>query len=402
MFAPIFPRFGVIALLTCLLMSSYTVSADVEPNDSRDTSENVNLGQVILGTLETSFDIHDFYNVTLDADEKIVAVLDGPDDADFNLALYDDGGFILEGGSSDADADEILTYTPITNGSYYFEIRASHGGGPYTFEVKMPETSPNSTYSLMEAESFGYIKVKTTGTYVGEAESFNLETGKDVFFGQSLEIEVTNLLANAIDIIIPEGQLFTAHNTFEENKVVTRRDTVSVNALSKAYKKLYAMSTDMRKNVPDADSLFRVGDNVTGDLRKVVEELNSSDTQSAVGQVAVWMVTDSAQKDELRQLGASDSQIDEAVTILEVVGVDPPFSHDDTLELDFIACLGLIVLAISLIILIALLSRRFGEKQGETTSRDTYSEDGKASMNDKDEGEDEEPVKSSPKETEQE
>ncbi len=347
----------IILTLSFLLICGSIATADVEPNDTRETAENINLGQVILGSLDAGSDIHDIHNISLEGNIEIVAILDGPVDADFHLALYDSEGLLVAGGNSDPDADEVVVYTPPSNGTYFVDVFANIGGGSYTLEVKKPDMAPNTTYELTEAVSQGYIKVALYGVYLGPAESFNLETGESVFFGRCVEIEIFSVMTNDLDIIIPQGLLLVADNEAVENKVITSRQKIPVEALSKTTSRLLAMSTNMKKNMPDAWSSFQTGDMAEGDLKKVADELNATDTQKAAGQIAVWMVTDSAKRDALEQLGASDSEIDEALDILDTVGVEPPFTGEDP-DSGLLTCMGLVALMIVLIIVIAFLSFR--------------------------------------------
>ncbi len=86
----VFPRYlpscGAIMIMSLLLVSSIAI-ADIEPNDTKDTAEIINLGQVILGSLDAASDIHDFHNLSLDGGDTIVAILDGPADADYDLGI---------------------------------------------------------------------------------------------------------------------------------------------------------------------------------------------------------------------------------------------------------------------------------------------------------------------------
>lgn len=347
----------VILTLFFLFTCGSIVTGDVEPNDTSETAENINLSQVILGSLDAGSDIQDFHNISLEGNIEIVAILDGPVDDNFNLGIYDSEGLHVAGDDSDIDADEVVVYTPPGNGTYFIEVFAWHGSGQYTLEVKIPDNAPNTTYELAEAISEGYIKVAINGVYRGPAESFNLETGENVFYGRCVVIEIVSVVANDLDIIIPQGLLLVADIEAVENKVITSRHIIHVEALSKTTTILYAMSTDMRKDVPDYTITFQTGDMAQGDLKKVVDELNSTDTQKATGQIAVWMVTDSAKRDTLEQLGANDSEIDEALEILDNVGVEPPFTDED-LDSGFLTCMGLVMLVIALIIVIAFISSR--------------------------------------------
>ena len=190
-----------------------------------------------------------------------------------------------------------------------------------------------------------------------------------MFFGRCIKLEIKSLVTNDMDIIVPHGLLLVADNSEVENKVVTSRHVIHVEALSTTNTQLYAMSTDMNKHVPDIWSSFQAGEMAQGDLKKVVDELNATDTQTATGQIAVWMVTDSAQRDKLEQFGASASEIEEALDILGRAGVDPPFTIED-METVFLTCLGLFILVIVLIAVIAFINKRSGGKSGISPQED--------------------------------
>jgi hypothetical protein len=97
-----------------------------------------------------------------------------------------------------------------------------------------------------------------------------------------------------------------------------------------------------------------------GDLKKVAEYINSTGNQRVAGQIAVWMVTDSAKRDSLEGFGATDSEIEEALDILDDVDVEPPFTEDG--DSGLLICLGLVALMIILIAVIAFISFKFKGK----------------------------------------
>ncbi|UCF08442.1 MAG: PPC domain-containing protein [Thermoplasmata archaeon] len=359
--------FTLLVLLASLPQIFGNCSADVEPNNTVEEAENMVLNQTVLGSLDSVSDDYDFYNISFSKGQDIVAVLDGPDDADFDMKIRDSGYNEVAGSTSDSDAEEVVFYTPPTSGHYFVELWAYDGNGSYTLEVAVPETTPHGTYRLAEAESEKFITVKITGVFEGSEGTFNLETGEDVFYGKCINIQITSLVANQLDIVIPAGQLLKAHSQEVEDKVVTKDTVVHVEALNVVDTRLYAMSTNMVKKVPNTDSTFKIDSMAAGDLKKVVDELNTTDSQSVSGQIAVWMVTNDAQKSELTQLGANESAIDAGLEILTNAGVTPPFRDENGVEPGLMIYLGLMLIVILLIAVLALLSARHGKKQKEET-----------------------------------
>ncbi|MDY0340173.1 MAG: cell wall-binding repeat-containing protein [Coriobacteriia bacterium] len=94
-------------------------------------------GSPFTGTLDEDDDMDDVYSVHLEAGQPITVVLEGPDDADFDLFLYgpnttDVGVDSSEQSAYSSSSYEQLTYTASTAGTYYVDVYSSSGSGSYT------------------------------------------------------------------------------------------------------------------------------------------------------------------------------------------------------------------------------------------------------------------------------
>lgn len=171
-------------------------------------------------------------------------------------------------------------------------------------------------------------------------------------------------MANDLDIIIPAGQKLIATEEEVEDKIITMTQTIKVQSLSKKNTKLYAMSSNMYKNVPLRYTIYKVGAMASGDLLKLAEVIDENNYQSINGQVAVWMVTDNAQSSYLQQLGASSSMISSAKDMLIDAGIKPPEEDDAETDdgFDFGSIFSWICPAIIIILVILAILGAIGKR----------------------------------------
>jgi hypothetical protein len=349
---------GYVVATVLLLLFSHAITADSEPNNSMEEAETITLGQEISGSLDVASDEYDFYNITLEADQDVVAVLDGPENSDFDLNIYDSDGTHLAGSMDDIDADEMIKFKSTVTGYYFISIWAYDGSGAYTMSMSLPETTPNDSYTINEAIDNRYIDVEITGVYDGSREEFDLKTGINVFYLRCIEITIESFVSNDLDIVVPAGLQLISNHEDVENKIVTLTDTIDVNSFAQKTVKLLAMSINMNKAVPNVYTTFEVGTMATGDLLKIAQHIDSPSSQSISGQIAIWMVTDDATSTEAQQLGATSSQISSARNILEQAGVEPPkeddSDNDDGFDLNPCnnwICLTIIIILVALFVL---------------------------------------------------
>jgi hypothetical protein len=356
-------QIGYVMTVMMLLLFSSQVIADSEPNDVKEEAEEIGLGQEISGTLNQLSDEYDYYNITLLENSDIVLSLNGPDDADFDLSLLDNEGTKIGGNVLDPDSNEMVVYNPTYSGNYFIEIWAYEGNGAYNLNVDYPKTAPESSYSLMDAANNGYIDIEISGVYDGSLEEFDLNNGRNVFYGQCNIISIENVVANDLDIIIPAGQKLIATDEEVEDKVITMSQTINIRSLAQKDTKLFAMSINMYKDVPLRYTTYEVGPMATGDLLKIAEDIDENNYQSTSGQVAVWMVSDNAQSSYLKQLGASQSMITSGKDMLIKAGIDPPLddSEDDS-GFDFGNILNWICPAIIVIVIILAILGAIGKR----------------------------------------
>ena len=365
----IFP-FGYAIMIVMLLLFSAMVLADSEPNDNIEEAEVITLGLEVSGTLDYLSDEYDYYNITLEADVDVVASLNGPENADFDLSILDNEGTQLEGSIYDFDSNEKIVYRPTYAGNYFIEIWAYDGSGSYNLNISYPKTTSKNSYSLLDAINNGYIEADVTGTYDGSAEEFDLKNGRNVFYGQCNIITIESVVANDLDIIIPAGQILIATDEEVEDKVVTMTQTINIPSLSQKDTKLFAMSINMYKDVPMRYTPFEVGTMASGDLLKIAEVIDENNQQTASGQVAVWMVSDDATSTYLQQLGATSSMITSGKGMLIEAGINPPQDDDSETDegFDFGSIANWICPSIIIIIIIMAILGAIGKRKGAKTA----------------------------------
>ena len=137
--------FAALCIAALFFTSSMVVladSADEEPND--DFSEAVICydGDYISGTLDTSGDYVDYYQIWLDVGDYIFVTLTGTGD-DFDLELCDPDEWAVDY-SWNFGSTETVSHTATESGDHYIEVYASSGEGTYSLSITVTEGSGGS------------------------------------------------------------------------------------------------------------------------------------------------------------------------------------------------------------------------------------------------------------------
>jgi hypothetical protein len=348
------------AILMIIIIFSANSIADTEPNNTIQDAEIITMGTLVSGTLDSSSDDYDYYNISLAADVDAIAKLDGPEGADFDLGIYDINGTKLAGTYDDWDSDETIIFRPDLAGTYFIGIWAYDGNGSYTLNVETPKAAPNDTYGLADAIENGFIEAEITGVYDGYEDVFDLKNGKQVFYGLCIKVTITSYVTNDLDIIIPPGLTLRSTEEDVEDKVITKAQTMEVGSLTSKETEIFAMSINMYKKIPVLHSTFEIGGMAAGDLLKIANHINDGGHQSSAGQAAVWMITDDATSEELENIGATSSMISQADQMLNEAGIAIPDDGEPEDDQDEFSnmIVPLIVIVIIATILIILLTRR--------------------------------------------
>ncbi len=353
---------GCATIMVFFMAISCISMADSEPNDTMQEAEILTLGQEVSGTLDSNTDDLDYYNISFNADSDIIVRLNGPDLADYDLSIYDYNGTKIAGSSSDWDAHETLIFHPTETGFYYIGIWAYDGNGSYTLLVDNPKTTSNGTYHIQDAMNEGYIEAEITGVYEGNEDVFDLKNGNEVFYGLCIKVSLTSLVANDVDIVVPCGLTLFPWDEEVEEKVITKTSTFHLESLSDNETEIFAMSTDMYKNIPVLHTTFMIGDMASGDILKIANYIAEHDHQSSAGQAAIWIITDDATDKDLENIGATSSTVKAAKEILVDSRVTPgdPGDEDPQGEGNAISewLLPFIVVVIIAFFLIVVLSKR--------------------------------------------
>jgi hypothetical protein len=300
----------------------------------------------------------------------VVASLNGPENADFDLSILDNKGTELAGNQFDVDSNEKIVFSPTYAGTYFIVIWAYDGSGSYNLSVDYPKTTSKNSYSLLDAINNGFIEVDITGRYDGPDEEFDLKNGVNVFYGLCNIITIKSYVANDLNITVPTGQKFIAIDEEVEDKIVTKTQTIKVQSLSQKETKLLAMSTNMYKNVPNRYTPFEVGPMASGDLLKIAEAIDENNHQGGSGQVAIWMITDEASSTHLQGLAATSSMISSAKEMLIEAGINPPQDDDPESDegFDFGSIANWICPSIIIIIIIMAILGAIGKRKGAKTA----------------------------------
>ncbi len=118
----------------------YSLSAEVEIgtgsdyNNDLDTAAGTFDGDYITDSVNEYDDTDDYFSIHLTAGQTLTATMTGPNDADFDLYLYNSNGNIVAR-SEEFTSSETIIYTTVVSGTYYINPYAYSGFGTYYLDV---------------------------------------------------------------------------------------------------------------------------------------------------------------------------------------------------------------------------------------------------------------------------
>lgn len=181
-----------------------------------------------------------------------------------------------------------------------------------------------SRYTLSEAVDNGLIEAKITGSGASSGDSVNLE--------------LTRLTSDRMEITVPKGMVLIASDE-SQNMVVHRvsgipEDSkwiipVSEIVLDSSDPQTYILEAyclDFHKNNPGSNTRFSIETTTDPEIQSILDALDnlSQDitTVEAI-QTAIWISTDDLSKEELLdKFPVDQKEIDNARIILEEAGID--------------------------------------------------------------------------------
>ena len=187
--------------------------------------------------------------------------------------------------------------------------------------IPSDDARAQSAWSLYDAAAQGYVSVYAQGDYEGESAYVNLETGDGIFFGECIEMTVSNELSVALEIEVNLGRQLICQESGIQNMVVTEEYSFTLDADRTISFTVNAMCMNMYEDAPVYGVYYDLGSLASGQVLGAVNQISSSDSQDASGQCALWAVTDSADGDYLRQYGATDNDINKAQALLDAAGI---------------------------------------------------------------------------------
>jgi len=185
-------------------------------------------------------------------------------------------------------------------------------------------SASTSGYTLSEAVDNGLIKTKITGSGASSGDSVNLE--------------LTRLTSEKMEIIVPKGMVLIASDE-SQNMVVNRvsgipEDSkwiipVSEIILDSPDPQTYILEAyclDFYKNNPGSNTRFSIETMTDPEIQSILDaldDLSPDITTVEAIQTAIWISTDDLSREELLdKFPVDQKEIDNARTILEEAGID--------------------------------------------------------------------------------
>ncbi len=222
-----------------------------------------------------------------------------------------------------------------------------------TFSVSSSGPSTH-TMSLYSAAAAGYVEVTIKGAYSGYGTSFSLADGNGVFFGRCINVEVVSKIEANLDLTIELKRSLECLNGSDiQTMVVTQSVSFTLVPSQRWIQDIYAMCVNMHLDAPSSDTYYTMGQNVTGRLANVVQEIGQRNAQGQSGQCALWAVSDSATADDLKAWQASSSEISDADEIYRSA-TGESISGVDQIPWSIIAGLAVALVIIVAVIAVAL------------------------------------------------
>ena len=150
-----------------LILTSPLTGDRLEPNDTRGNAVPIMVGTTVESYVFTSND-SDWYRIDTTSDGHIRAVLNIPSTTDYDLAIYDASGFVMEGSSNFGTGldEEVLTTGPA--GRYFIQVSSWRDhyaqGVPYRLTVDAgtfgDTFEPNNTQATARPIAAGILRSK--------------------------------------------------------------------------------------------------------------------------------------------------------------------------------------------------------------------------------------------------
>jgi len=161
-----------------------------------------------------------------------------------------------------------------------------------TDDVDPPtDRPPRRRGNIVDLIAEGVIEVETRGSGIDE-----------------LELDIKDLLEEALDVDIPIGTYFLAGSAGAQNMVVRRGEVVTVNPGEILGLVLDVACANMERDVPRNEDTFSVAREGSPELTQLMIILNESKLPYDVEQGAVWIVTNNANYHDLGTLVSGFTQ----------------------------------------------------------------------------------------------
>jgi hypothetical protein len=148
---------------------------------------------------------------------------------------------------------------------------------------------------------------------------------------QSLDIELTSLVDESLEVVVPVATLFAPRDSDTQKMVVITQATIQLSDEEPVRFTLDVACATMRRDTPGSSDTFRLS-SVTPkrDLRLLLREPAFADASFRVQQFAIWTITDNPKRSAYVGLGTfgvgsgpSAGEYRQIKTLFKKAGIDP-------------------------------------------------------------------------------
>ncbi len=192
-------------------------------------------------------DIGDVYAIPVSDGQRLVVELDGPEGADYDVALFAPGtptviGSTARFGSSGPSADEWLAHDVLAGegGTYYLQVRAARGSGAYTLRWQVGDVPPGTWETITSPSAFlgssGFL-----AETLAELSDANDVYGVDLDAGKRLVVTLNGADGTDFDIYLhsPDGSQIVA---FDEDATYPDRLLADITVTGRYFLEVRAFS----------------------------------------------------------------------------------------------------------------------------------------------------------------
>ena len=184
---------------------------------------------------------------------------------------------------------------------------------------------PPTVISISEAVEKQCIELKIRGA-AEPGIYYEVINSDGVYFGKCMAIFLKSKIDSVIHLRLDAGTQLIPEDSSVQTMIVTQKAIFPLPPRTTYATRFYAMCGQIHDASPDFQTTFRVGELAKPSVVKLAKYLGENYIQNMIGQHAMWIVTDGAVFEELRNYGADSWSMAKSNEILENLNLITPLT----------------------------------------------------------------------------